>query len=235
MSGRINYSIVSGQQPFVVEIVPSTIPPVIHNVIGDYSIDVMDDGTYNLIITDSNDCQYNQEVIINPYITTTTTTISEDDYIVVGNTNDENLIFNTNSTNRNTRYVGYPNNNIVTLYLWFKTYGNKPLTQDKIITYNIYSNSGSTFIFNELSDQINSGVIQNIVGPSESITGNLILRSGFIETFFKYTYNKNEITPEFNVDLSINDNKLYRLLELTGSTKQYGITYIDNATINLKF
>ena len=193
--GTVEYTIVSGAAPFTAELIPSLIPINNHNVVGTYSFIDVPDGGYALIITDSNGCTFQQEITVDPLIATTTTTIIEENSIVVGNTQDESLIFSIQGTNRDSHYDGYPNPNTLILYLWFKTLNGAPLTEQKIINYSFTSVNESTFLFNELSDQMHAEVIQIIPGIASAISGQIILKVGFIETYFKYVYVKNPIIP----------------------------------------
>lgn len=233
--GNISYTILSGATPITVELTPSSIPNNIHNSLGTYNFTNVPNGTYNLKIIDSNDCIYEQELIVNPLVTTTTTTLAEGDWMVVGQTNDVNLIFVNNSTNRNDHYSGYPNPNINDLYLWFKTLNGEPLTTQKTINYSIIGNSGTTFTFIELSDGVHTNVVETISGPSSLLTGNLIFKQGFIETYFKYTYIKNPTNPNYSIDLNAPQNWLSLDIPITGGTDQYGITYVDNDNIIMDF
>jgi len=233
--GNIQYTIISGATPITVELTPSSISPNIHNVLGTYNFIDVPNGTYNFIVTDSNNCIYEQELTVNPFITTTTTTLPQGDWMYVGQTDDINLIFVDNSTNRDDHYNGYPDPNTIDLYLWFKTLNGEPLITQKIINYSIIGNSGTTFTFIELSDQVHTELAENISGPSPIITGNIIFKQGFIETFFKYSYIKNTINPDYTIDLNAPQNWLLLDIPITGGTNQYGVTYVDNDNIILKF
>jgi len=260
----IKYTIVSGVAPFTAELTPSLIPVNVHDAIGAYEFDDVPNGFYTLIITDSNGCSFQQELTVDPLVTTTTTTQTPTSSIVIGNTQDENLIFNVNGTNINNHYCGYPNQNISTLYLWLKTLDNAPLTSQKVVNYSINSinvcgccsctcccscsccSCGccssccscniTTFKFNSLSDEIHTNIVENVVGPSPSIGGQLILKPGFIETYFQYTYDKNPSMSDFQINLNSNEDWLDTNVPLTTcGINQYGITYIDRNNSIMNF
>lgn len=231
----VKYNIVNGAGPFIAELTPSLIPENIHITTGTYEFQNVPNGGYTLIITDSNGCAFEQEITVDPLVTTTTTTLAPGNSIVVGNAQDESLIFNVNGTNRDSHYDGYPNPNTSILYMWLKTLDGAPLTTEKILNYTITADSGSTFIFNAFSDEIHTNIIQNSTGPATSISGQLYLKSGFIETYFQYTYTKNPVNPNFQIDLDSSTNWLYTGIPLTGGTNIYGITYIDRDNVKMNF
>ncbi len=231
----VKYTIVSGDAPFVAQLYPSQIPVNNHAAIGTFQFDNVSNGGYTLIITDSNGCSFQQEVIVDPNVSTTTTTGIPGSSIVVGQTNDENLIFNVDGTNRDSHYEGYPNPNTSTVYLWLKTSDGAPLTVQKVLNYTLAAESTSTFLFNGLSDEIHAEVLQTLTGPATTITGQLILKAGFIETFFQYTYVKNPTIPNYQIDLNSNINFLYTDIPLTDGLNIYGVTYIDGDNVIMKF
>lgn len=215
MSGRIHYNIVNGQPPFLVNLIPSIIPTVTHSETGEYFIDDVPNGDYVLTINDSNECQNDFNIVVNPNIITTTTTTTGGEYIIVGQTIDETLIFNTGATNVSDEYVGYPNENIVHVYLWFKTYDGSPLENSKIINLQINSVGGSTFQYLGMSDEINTELI-NVVTLTDTtiLSVDVLLKEGFIETFFKYEFNKNINDSEYDIILSINDSSFLNYCQL---------------------
>lgn len=231
----VKYTIVSGVAPFIAELTPSLVPVNTHTSVGTYEFVDVPNGSYELKIVDSNGCEYIQEITVNPFVTTTTTTTQSNDSIIVGNSQDETLIFNIDATNRNSHYSGYPDENVVDLYLWLKTTDGAPLTTIKALNYSIRGNVGNTFSFLELSDQIHSEVIENATGFAQLINGQLILKEGFIETFFKYTYRKNSTDPDYEINLSSLVNWLNTDIPLVDGTNQYGVTYVDNDNIIMKF
>jgi hypothetical protein len=230
----VRYTIVSGAAPFTAELTPSLVPENIHATTGTYQFNNVPNGGYNLVITDSNGCVYQQELNIDPLVTTTTTTVAPGNSIVVGQAQDESLIFSVQGTNRDSHYDGYPNPNTSVLYLWLKTLNGAPLTTQRVVNYSIVAASASTFAFNTLSDQFHAEVI-GAVGPSEAISGQLLLKVGFIETFFQYTYVKNPGNPNYQIDLNSTGDWLYTGVPLTGGTNTYGITYIDRDNVIMKF
>ena len=232
--GIIRYRIVSGVAPFNVELIPSIIPLITHSTTGIFEIEDIPNGSYTLVIKDSNDCIFEKQLSVDPLVTTTTTTEVPNDSIIIGQTSDETLIFNQNATNRDVHYSGYPNENIVNLYLWFKTTNGAPTINDVLINYSITANSGSTFTYNGISDEIHTIVLQNVVGPLTTISGQILLKSGFIETFFNYTYNKDSVEPSFEINLNSNVDWLNTTTPLTSGINVYGVTYLsgDNAILN---
>ena len=231
----IKYNIVSGAMPMIAELIPSILPINTHNAIGTYEFDNVPNGVYLLSITDSNGCQFQEEIIVDPYTTTTTTTSMPEDALIVGNAQDEMLIFNVNGTNRSSHYNGYPDPNISTLYLWFKTFDGSPITVGKLVNYNISSTSGSTFIFNGLSDNSHAEIIQNIAGVSSTINGQLYFKPGFIETYFQYTYNANDVTPDYIISLASSNNTFYDNLPLVDGVNAYGVTINTNTSVTMNF
>jgi len=233
--GTVRYTIVSGAAPFVAEITPSLVPDNLHVAVGTYEFNDVPNGGYALIITDSNGCVFEQEITVDPFVTTTTTTAPPGNSIVVGNTQDESLIFNINGTNRDSHYEGYPNPTTMTLYLWLKTLNGAPLTAQRVLNYSFVATSASTFTFNTLSDQVHAEVIPSTYGPATAINGQLILKAGFIETFFQYSYVKNPAIPNYQIDLNSTGDWLYTGIPLTGGTNIYGVTYIDRDNVIMKF
>jgi len=231
----VKYTIISGVAPFIAELRPSSIPINTHTSIGMYEFIDVPNGSYELRIVDSNGCEFIREITVDPFVTTTTTTIQNNDSIILGNSQDENLIFNVNSTNRDNHYSGYPDENVVNLYLWLKTTDGAPLTERKALNYSINGNVGNTFSFVELSDQIHSEVIETTTGFARSINGQLILKEGFIETFFQYVYRKNPTDSNYEINLGSNINWLNTDIPLVDGSNQYGITYVDNDNIIMKF
>jgi len=231
----IKYNIISGESPFTSELTPSLIPVNTHLNVGNYEFLDVPNGSYTLIIKDSNNCIFEKELTVDPFVTTTTTTTLQSDSIIVGQVQDEILIFNTNATNISTKYEGYPDENIIILYLWLRTYDGSPIITSKIIDYTINGTSGNSFSFVSLSDQTHAEVIQSIGGPSESISGQLVLKSGFIETFFQYIYIKDYSIPDLNINLSSNENWLYQNIPIVNNINQYGVTYINGDNVIMKF
>lgn len=231
----INYTIQSGAAPFTAELTPSLIPVNIHNETGTFQFNDVPDGNYTLIIKDSNECVFEQELNVDPLVTTTTTTIPSGDLIVVGQAQDDLLIFNPDATNRDQKYVGFPDENIVMLYLWLKTLNGAPLTEQKSISYNISGGVDNTFSFVGLSDEMNAEVIESVEGAAESISGQIILKEGFIETFFEYIYVKNPSNPTLRVELNSTINWLYEDIPLVDNNNQYGVTYIDGDNVVMNF
>jgi hypothetical protein len=92
------------------------------------------------------------------------------------------------------------------------------------------------FQFNSLSDQIHSEVQEDVSGPNDSIEGNIILKSGFIETYFEYIYYKGTINKRFEIEINSQTNNLYpnsKTKVISGTN--YGISEIDIGTIKLNY
>lgn len=227
MSNSITFTIAKGAAPFEAELLGSGIPKATYPALGTYTIPNVINGAYTLQITDSNDCVYEQDLLVDPAVTTTTTTMIPSNSIVIGNAQDQMLIFNPVATNRNSEYSGFPDPNIVTLYLWFKTYNELPLTNDVIFSYDIYSTGSSgisTFQFIDVSDQIHMEVQETNVGPISPLQGNILLKQGFIESFFEYKYIKGATNKRFVIDMSsIGDNVYPNIPTIVEAGTIYGI------------
>jgi hypothetical protein len=236
----VYYNILSGAPNFLVELTPSSIPSNINTAIGTYYFDNVPDGEYTLKITDSNNCVFSQVVVVDSQnITTTTTTINPmpDDSIIIGNTDDQTLIFNEVATNRNSHYVGYPNEDISTLYLWFKTTDGLPLTIQKSINYTIETSINSENLVSIInnSNNINSEIIENLRGPNLAINGNIIFNVGFIETCITYCVVNNSNDPSFKIELNSVKNDFNYNIPVVGVNNQYGIIYNSCNNMILEF
>lgn len=234
----ISYNIISGAAPFIAKLTPSSIPENQHLTTGTFSFLNVPNGGYTLIISDSNGCTFQQELTLNGTDFTILPPVYNGSLIIVGNTNDENLIFDVNGTNRDAHYEGYPNPNTSTLYLWLKTLDGKPLTTPKTINYRFSLEDGSSatkFTFIDLSDWVHTSIVQSIVGPAGNINGILTLGAGFIETFFRYTYLKDPSAPEYNLELFSTGTWLYTDIPKTDGTNPYGVGYIDNDNVIMTF
>jgi len=235
----VEYTIISGEAPFTAELTPSLVPVNIHTIPGTYNFINVPDGGYTLSITDSNGCIYQKELNINQFVSTTTTTIIPGSSIVVGNVQDESLIFNIKGTNNFNHYGENSIDTVFTLYLWLKTLDGLPLTTQKTINYKIIATtgltSGSTFVFNSLSDWIHTNVVEITSGPSKAINGQIVLNVGFIETYFMYTYNKYLTVPDFKITLDSPLDWLYTNIPLIEGLLKYGVTYIDTKNIILNY
>jgi hypothetical protein len=220
----VTYNIASGQAPFTAQLLPSTTLINEHATTGTFYFENVPNGVYTLRITDANLCVYEKEMTVDPFVTTTTTTVLLGNSIVVGNAQDTLLIFNPDATNRNSGYSGYPDPDIVTLYLWLKTFDGKPLTSEIGFSYNFKGTTtttttttttstttgwGPSFDFLGLSDEIHTEINETASGPAQNISGTLSLKTGFIETYFKYAYLKGS-NPEFTIDItSLSGDKIY--------------------------
>lgn len=239
MSNIVNFNIVSGTIPFEVELIGSTIPIQTFNSLGVHSINNVPNGVYTLKITDGNGCEFEREIIVDPFVTTTTTTIIPGNFIVVGQAQDPLIIFNPAGTNKNGNYVGYPDPDIVPLYLWFKTFDGKPLVNSIVLNYNIGITGGtadSQFEFNSLSDEVHAEVQESVTGPANTILGSIILKPGFIETFFEYTYYRGSVNMRYQIEIISTAEKLYPNSETkndAGTT--YGISSIDVGSVILDY
>lgn len=201
---KIKFNIISGVAPYLVKLEGSNKPEEYVYTLGEHEITEVPNGLYTLKITDGSGCVYEKELIVNPSVTTTTTTVLPGDTIVVGHTQDDITVFNTTATNRNGEYVGYPNPNVITLYLWVKTLDGRPLTGVKTFNYDIgvYNTTGdSSFQFVSLSDAINAEHQTTTYGATTPISGNIILNPNFIETYIEYVYYKGTEDPRFVINL----------------------------------
>lgn len=235
--GNINYTIVSGAAPYTARLNPEVVEPVSHASEGTYQFTDLPDETYKLTITDSNECEFSTWVTVNPNVSTTTTTIAPNaNSIVIGNSQDISLIFNEQGTNRNAPYVGYPDENIVELYLWFKTFDGKPLISNKILNINITSTIGSYVVFdgvyNEIYSEFNNN---NNVGNSNILEGQLSLKKDIIETYIKYSFYKNDVNDDLKITINGSSGDIYSNLELVDETNTYGIINITNSTLNMDY
>jgi hypothetical protein len=243
MAATIFYTVTNGAMPVTVELTPSFIPANVHTETGTYSFINVEDGEYTLIFTDSNGCVYEKEIIVNPFVTTTTTTVVPGDRMIVGQSQDTLLIFNEDATNRSEHYFGdTPVDTNIILYLWFKTLNGEPLTSNKTVLYSITAinpvtgvTGSSQFTYLDVSDQIHAEVIESMSGPSKTIAGTISFQAGFIETYFKYRYQKDLVIPDYQIDLNAYANWLDPNILLTGGTNTYGVVYVDGDNMILKF
>lgn len=235
----VNLNLVSGVPPFKVELIGSDIEPQYYYTFGIHSIDDVPEGVYILNIKDANECEYEQELIVNPAITTTTTTVLPGDSIIVGHSQDPLTIFNPNATNRNSQYNGYPDPDVVNLFLWFKTKNGALNPSLKTISYSINSSGGtaeSIFSFDSVSDEVHTDVQESTFGTTAPLNGNLILKKNFIETYFQYICNKAGADTRFQITLnSTVDLFDTNILTRQEQGKTYGINYIDRRQIKLNY
>ena len=207
----VSFNIVSGVLQVVAKLSGSTQPDQIINSYGVHVFTSVEWGIYTLILTDANGCVIEREITVNPSVTTTTTTIAPGSSIIIGNTQDPITIFNPDATNKNGGYYGYPDADIVNLYVWFKTLDGTPLPSDKTFTYTIQGRTSpysSTFEFIDLSDQIHAEVLETSFGPISPLQGSIVLKAGFIETYFNYIYYKN-LDTLMAVDINTLNNDIY--------------------------
>ena len=239
MSNTINFNIVSGAEPFEVELIGSLIPKTGYFTTGNKQINNVPNGIYTLKITDSNGCEYQEEVVVDPnYIPTTTTTLAPNS-IIIGHTQSNILIFNPDGTNINGKPVGNPDSDVVKLYLWFKTNDGKPLENNKYFSYNISADNltgGTEFQYSNISDEIHCEVTQEVFGKNLEIYGNLRFRPGFIETYFSYIYYKGSVSDDYTIEIASIKNDIYTNLNTRNDDNvQYGIDVIENDYITLKY
>lgn len=229
----ITYNITGGIPPFVAKIVPSSIPINSHTEIGTYSFNDVPDGNYFLDISDNNGCEISTPLTVDSKLQTN---LPQGDSIVIGNTNIPSEIFNANSTNISSHYVGSPDVNVVELYLWLKTYNGEPLTTGSVFSYSIIGDTTiNQFEFDSLSDNVHVEVNEIISGISPQITGNIELKSGFIETFFKFIYYKDPANPNFDIELETLSNNICTTIPIISDLNIYGVYYVDNNDIIMKF
>jgi hypothetical protein len=233
----ISYRIASGLAPFTARLTPSSIPENVHMETGTFLFVDVPNGIYTLQVEDANGCIFERELTVDPFATTTTTTIVEEDSLVVGNAQDPILIFNKGATNRSSEYIGFPDPDVVTLYLWVKTLNGEPLITQKQFNYEISSDiPEDQAIFNivDYSDQINSQISETASGPAPNIEGEIVLLPGFIEGFFEYTYER-DINNRFTIDLTSSIDVFDPNLTLTGGTNIYGVTTSEKQRIVMQF
>lgn len=236
---EISFTIVDGLPPFSVELLGSNIKKNVNNI-GQHTLENVPIGVYTLVITDSNGCVHEEDLIVNPSVTTTTTTVLPGNSIVVGNTQDDITVFNTAATNRNSVFTGYPDADIITLYLWFRTFNGGKFDEIKTIDYDIRvinsTADTSTFEFISLSDEINTEVIQNTVGPTSPLSGNIIFKKNFIETYFEFIYYRGNNNPSFNIELNSSTPVFYTNIETRFVVnKMFGINNINQSNIDLNY
>lgn len=239
MGNIISFDIVNGVPPFEAVLSGSTIPSQTYNNVGTYSFNNVPNGVYTLVIIDGNGCVFKKELIVNPSVTTTTTTIQPNNSIVIGNAQDQLLIFDPNATNRDTPYIGYPDPNIVDLYLWFKTLDGKPLIDIKTFSYEIRSENvtdNSLFEFIDVSDEIHYEVTETLNGPSPTIRGNIILKPGFIESYFHFIYHKGIASQLFDIEVVGSVNDIYTGINTKlDDGKNYGIITLQSDRIVIEY
>lgn len=207
----VSYNIVSGVLPVVAQLSGSSVPDQTINSFGVHAFSDVEWGIYTLILTDANNCVFEREITVNPAVTTTTTTVQPGSSIVIGNTQDPITIFNPDATNRSSEYSGFPDPNVASLYVWFKTLDGTPLVTDTTFTYIIegpVSPYVSTFEFLTLTDQIHAEVFETSFGPISPLQGSIVLKAGFIETAFNYIYYKNT-DSSFRIDIGAVNNDIY--------------------------
>lgn len=234
----VQYTISNGIPNFVVELSPSIdIPNNIHSEVGTYQFNDVPDGDYELIIIDGNNCVYNQSITVNQLVSTTTTTVIPNNSIIVGNTDDIMLIFNENATNRTDHYVGYLNDNQVTLYLWLKTRNGAPLGVNKEINYTITSaySTDSTINYVDHNNKNNVFITEDNNDDDSVIGGQIILEPGFIETYLMYNIVNVSATPEFQITLDSSIEVFDTTISPINDVQIYGITSIDDKNLIMNF
>lgn len=235
----VQFNIVSGAAPFQAELIGSDLPILEIASTGIHQFDDVPNGAYTLKITDANGCEFEQDIIVDPFVTTTTTTQLPDDVILIGNTQDTLTIFNSAATNRNTRYEGFPDPDVVELYLWFKTTDGQPLTSNKTMSYVIEA-SGSTgdseFEFIEINDEVHVEVQEGSVGPSSPISGDLLFKPGFIEAYFKYEYLRGSVDKDFTITITSATSDINNTVEtLDEAGTLFGIEDVSRTQIILVY
>jgi hypothetical protein len=237
--GDINFYIGSGAAPFVAELLGSDKPDQTLTTIGAYQFVDVENGVYTLRITDGNGCVDENEVIVDPFVTTTTTTVIPGSSIVVGHTQDPVTIFNPDATNRNSEYEGFPDPDVVVLYLWFKTLDGTPLNALKQFdyTFSVTGISGtSQFTFTSVSDEIHCEVQESATGPTEPLTGTIILKENFIESYFEYVYYRGSTDKRYKIEL-VSAQEIFDPLMVTrdDDSKLYGIGDVDRNQVKLYY
>lgn len=234
--GNIRFNIESGAKPFIVKLLGSDKDDLIINEYGETIIYDVSNGIYELNITDSNGCIFNKEMIVNPNITTTTTTKIDGKSLIIGHAQDELVIFNEGGTNRNSEYNGYPDGDVVELYLWFKTFDGEPLDEQKLLNLEINGEDDSSFNYVVVSDQIHVDTLNILNSVENQITGQVILKEGFIESYFKYILYKGNNNPRYSIRLYSSLPNIYTDINTRiDDGKTYGIENITNNEILLKY
>jgi hypothetical protein len=236
MAGTVKYTISGGVPNYTASLTPSMILPHTHTLDGTYQFTNVPDGTYLLTVTDANDCLFEQTITVNPLVTTTTTTHIPNDSIIVGSNTNGLFIFDENLTNTNSLYVGSPDPMTVTVYLWFKTKDGNPLTSSKQMTYNIHSGvAGTQFTYNGVSDATHMIVNETVSGPASIIFGSISLQSGFIESFFAYTFKKIVGTADYDINLNGSTVRFDTEVPISTPTYLYGVNSISPTVAHLNF
>lgn len=235
----IKFNIVSGESPFEVELIGSDKGTATIYSYGEHTIYNVYDGIYTLKIVDANGCEHREDLVVNPSVTTTTTTVLPGNSLIVGHSQDGATVFNMAATNRNTQYSGYPDPNVVVLYLWLRTKDGKPLGETITLNYSISANEltgDSEFIFNSVSDNVNAEIIETSTGPVSPLTGNLILKENFIETYIEYVYNKGTVDSLFSINLESTSDVFDTNVNTTlDEAKTYGLVNIARKIAELNY
>ena len=235
----INFTIASGEAPFKCELIGSDKPIETYNEIGSYTIHDVGNDFYTLQITDSNGCVFVKDVLVDPSTTTSSTTSKPNNKIVIGVAQDPTLIFNPDASNRNSEFTGFPDANIVTLYLWLKTVDGKPLDNNMTFSYEIKSPNvvdNSTFEYIDVSDQIHLDVQETTFGPTATLKGDMILKTNFIESFFEFKYNKGSSNQRFTITLGTTNYSINVEIPImidVGTT--YGVHTLEIGTIIFEY
>ena len=209
-----------------------------HTVGGTYQFNNVPNDTYLLSVNDANECMYEQTLTVNPLVTTTTTTLLPDDALIVGNAQDQILIFDPSVTNTDNPFVGNPDPNTIPLYLWFQTKNGKPLTTSKQISYTILSGViGTEFTYTGVSDDVYATVVQTSAGPTSNLTGKITFGVGFIETYFAYTFKKLFSPANYGISLTAPSNVFDPDIPTinTPPTYLYGVNIISPTGVNMIF
>lgn len=232
----IKYTITSGTAPFTAKLIGTSIPDNVHQAIGTYQFNNILNGTYSLSITDSNGCNSTTTVVVNPAIPIPQPPVTPINELIVGNANGELIVFNTDATNTTTHYDTYPANE-TPLCLWFKTSNGLSLTAQKVINYEINTGSVPGNLFKYLSrfDTTYVDIIETIAGPLGLISGQIILKPGFIEGGMMYNYAKNIASPDFNIILYSASAPFKTDIPIAETPYIYGISDIDTHNVIFKY
>lgn len=235
----VRFNISSGAAPFQAELLGSELPILNIPSTGIYQFDDVPNGAYTLRVVDANGCEYEQDILVDPFVTTTTTTVLPDDVLIIGNTQDNITIFNPVATNRNSRYSGFPDPDVVELYLWFKTTDGLPLTGNKTMTYTIEASgltADSQFEFVDVSDEIHLEIQETSTGPTSPLTGNLLFKTGFIESYFRYTYYRGAVDKDFVITISSPSSDINDTVETAQEAGTiYGVDDVSRTEIILVY
>ena len=207
MPTTIEYTINSGTPNFTARLDPEVLEPNVHTEFGTYSFENVPNGTYTLIVTDSNGCTFEKQLVVNPLITTTITTQPATNSLIVGCTQTTLVIFNEETTN-----TDIAQNLNTNTYLWFKTTDSNVLNKTLTIDYTISGTSNNhNFNFINVSDQLNFIVNENN-DSGNVINGEIILLPSFNESYFLYQFSVSDPSADnYEIILTSTDPNVFNI------------------------